>query len=40
VAFILLQCTRARFEERLLLETLPEYAGYQKRTHALIPFVW
>jgi protein-S-isoprenylcysteine O-methyltransferase Ste14 len=39
-AFIVLQCTRARFEERLLLETLPEYAGYQKRTRALIPFVW
>jgi protein-S-isoprenylcysteine O-methyltransferase Ste14 len=40
VAFILLQCTRARFEERLLLETLPEYTDYQKRTRALIPFVW
>jgi protein-S-isoprenylcysteine O-methyltransferase Ste14 len=39
-AFIVLQCTRARFEERLLLETLPEYAGYQKRTRALVPFVW
>jgi protein-S-isoprenylcysteine O-methyltransferase Ste14 len=38
--FILLQCTRARFEERLLLETLPEYTDYQKRTRALIPFVW
>ncbi len=40
VVFILLQGARARFEERLLLDTLPEYAGYQQRTHALIPFVW
>jgi protein-S-isoprenylcysteine O-methyltransferase Ste14 len=40
VAFVLLQCTRARFEERLLLDSLPEYAAYQKRTPALIPFVW
>lgn len=38
--FILLQGTRARFEERLLRETFPEYADYQRRTHALIPFVW
>jgi protein-S-isoprenylcysteine O-methyltransferase Ste14 len=40
VAFVLLQGARARFEERLLTETFPEYAGYQKRTSALIPFVW
>jgi protein-S-isoprenylcysteine O-methyltransferase Ste14 len=40
VAFVLLQGARARFEERLLIETFPEYAGYQKRTSALIPFVW
>jgi protein-S-isoprenylcysteine O-methyltransferase Ste14 len=39
-AFVLLQGARARFEERLLTETFPEYAGYQKRTSALIPFVW
>jgi protein-S-isoprenylcysteine O-methyltransferase Ste14 len=39
-AFVLLQAARARFEERLLTETFPEYAGYQKRTSALIPFVW
>jgi protein-S-isoprenylcysteine O-methyltransferase Ste14 len=39
-AFVLLQGARARFEERLLTETFPEYAGYQKRTRALIPFVW
>ena len=40
VVFILLQGTRARFEERLLGETFPEYAGYRRRTNALIPFVW
>jgi protein-S-isoprenylcysteine O-methyltransferase Ste14 len=40
VVFIVLQGVRARFEERLLLETLPEYTAYQRRTHALIPFVW
>jgi protein-S-isoprenylcysteine O-methyltransferase Ste14 len=38
--FILLQATRARFEERLLTETFPEYADYRRRTRALIPFVW
>jgi protein-S-isoprenylcysteine O-methyltransferase Ste14 len=38
--FILLQATRARFEERLLGETFPEYADYRRRTRALIPFVW
>jgi protein-S-isoprenylcysteine O-methyltransferase Ste14 len=38
--FVLLQGTRARFEERLLVETFPEYADYQRRTRALIPFVW
>lgn len=38
--FIPLQGLRARFEERLLTQALPEYAGYQKRTRALIPFVW
>ncbi|HEX6493337.1 MAG TPA: isoprenylcysteine carboxylmethyltransferase family protein [Candidatus Dormibacteraeota bacterium] len=38
--FIALQATRARFEERLLGETFPEYAAYRRRTHALIPFVW
>jgi protein-S-isoprenylcysteine O-methyltransferase Ste14 len=38
--FILLQATRARFEERLLGEAFPEYAGYRRRTRALIPFVW
>ncbi len=40
VLFVILQGTRARFEERLLAETLPEYTAYQQRTHALIPFVW
>jgi protein-S-isoprenylcysteine O-methyltransferase Ste14 len=40
VVFIALQGTRARFEERLLGETFPEYADYRRRTHALIPFVW
>jgi protein-S-isoprenylcysteine O-methyltransferase Ste14 len=38
--FIMLQATRARFEERLLGETFPEYADYRRRTHGLIPFVW
>jgi protein-S-isoprenylcysteine O-methyltransferase Ste14 len=38
--FVLLQGLRARFEERLLLESLPDYTAYRKRTHALIPFVW
>jgi protein-S-isoprenylcysteine O-methyltransferase Ste14 len=38
--FIMLQATRARFEERLLGETFPEYADYRRRTRALIPFVW
>ncbi len=40
VGFILCQGIRARFEERLLSDTFPEYTVYQKRTHALIPFVW
>ncbi len=40
LGFVLLQGVRARFEERLLLDTLPEYAAYQRRTRALIPFVW
>lgn len=40
VVFIALQMTRARFEERLLLDTFPEYRAYQQRTRALIPFVW
>jgi protein-S-isoprenylcysteine O-methyltransferase Ste14 len=40
VAFVLLQGLRARFEERLLADTFPEYRVYQKRTRALIPFVW
>jgi protein-S-isoprenylcysteine O-methyltransferase Ste14 len=38
--FVVLQCTRARLEERLLSETFPEYAAYARRTRRLIPFVW
>jgi len=39
-AFVAMQGARARFEERLLGETFPEHADYQRRTRALFPFVW
>jgi protein-S-isoprenylcysteine O-methyltransferase Ste14 len=40
VGFVGMQMTRARFEERLLGATFPEYAAYARRTRRLIPFVW
>jgi protein-S-isoprenylcysteine O-methyltransferase Ste14 len=40
VGFVLMQMTRARFEERLLAGTFPDYADYARRTRRLIPFVW
>jgi protein-S-isoprenylcysteine O-methyltransferase Ste14 len=40
VGFVGMQMTRARFEERLLAATFPEYAEYARRTRRLIPFVW
>ena len=39
-AFVGMQMTRARFEERLLAGAFPEYADYARRTRRLIPFVW
>lgn len=38
--FVGMQMIRARFEERLLASTFPEYADYARRTKRLIPFVW
>jgi protein-S-isoprenylcysteine O-methyltransferase Ste14 len=40
VAFVGMQMCRARFEERLLAGTFPEYADYARRTRRLIPLVW
>lgn len=40
VFFVAMQMTRARFEERLLASTFPEYADYARRTRRLVPFVW
>ena len=40
VAFVGMQMVRARFEERLLAQTFPEYADYARRTSRLVPFVW
>jgi protein-S-isoprenylcysteine O-methyltransferase Ste14 len=40
VPFIVTQLLRSRFEERLLTEAYPEYAGYARKTRRLIPFVW
>lgn len=38
--FIGLQLTRAMFEEGLLRQTFPTYAGYSARTQRLVPGVW
>jgi len=38
--FVGMQMVRARFEERLLARSFPEYAAYARRTRRLIPFVW
>ena len=38
--FIAMQLLRARFEERLLAETFPEYREYSRRTWRLVPLVW
>lgn len=40
VVFVAIQLTRARFEERLLAATFPEYAAYARRTRRIIPGVW
>lgn len=40
VAFVVVQNLRATFEERLLLDTFPEYRDYRERTHRLLPFLW
>jgi protein-S-isoprenylcysteine O-methyltransferase Ste14 len=40
VAFVALQVTRSRLEERLLDSTFPGYDDYARRTRRLIPFVW
>jgi len=40
VGFVGMQMVRARFEERLLARSFPEYAAYARRTRRLIPFVW
>jgi protein-S-isoprenylcysteine O-methyltransferase Ste14 len=40
VGFVSMQMIRARFEERLLARSFPEYAAYARRTRRLIPFVW
>jgi protein-S-isoprenylcysteine O-methyltransferase Ste14 len=39
-AFVALQVTRSRLEERLLGATFPGYHEYAQRTRRLIPFVW
>jgi len=39
-AFIAVQAWRARFEERLLGATFPEYPAYAERTRRLVPLVW
>ena len=31
---------KSQMEERLLARTFPEYSEYQRRTKALIPFIW
>ncbi|MFN2582766.1 MAG: isoprenylcysteine carboxylmethyltransferase family protein [Candidatus Dormibacteria bacterium] len=38
--FIAVQLLRARFEERLLARTFPEYTGYMRQTKRLVPGVW
>lgn len=38
--FVVVQMTRAGFEERLLSSALPGYAAYAARTRRLIPGVW
>lgn len=38
--FIVVQLTRARFEERLLTETYPQYTAFAARTKRLIPLIW
>jgi protein-S-isoprenylcysteine O-methyltransferase Ste14 len=38
--FIATQLTRARFEERLLTRTFPQYREYKRRTWRIIPLVW
>ncbi|MDQ2960799.1 MAG: isoprenylcysteine carboxylmethyltransferase family protein [Candidatus Dormibacteraeota bacterium] len=40
VPFVLVQLTRARFEERLLSGIYPQYAVYAAHTKRLIPFIW
>jgi protein-S-isoprenylcysteine O-methyltransferase Ste14 len=37
---IALQVARSRFEEQVLGEAFPEYAGYRARTRRFIPGVW
>ena len=38
---VVLIALRARFEERFLVQTLPDYAAYMQRVrHRFIPFVW
>jgi protein-S-isoprenylcysteine O-methyltransferase Ste14 len=38
--FVAVQLTRARFEERLLSRTFPQYRDYMRRTRRLVPLVW
>jgi protein-S-isoprenylcysteine O-methyltransferase Ste14 len=38
--FVAVQLTRARFEERLLSRTFPQYRDYMRRTWRLVPLVW
>jgi protein-S-isoprenylcysteine O-methyltransferase Ste14 len=38
--FVGVQLTRARFEERLLSRTFPQYRDYMRRTWRLVPLVW
>ena len=38
--FVVVQLTRARFEERLLRDTFNDYAAYARRTRRLIPALW
>ena len=38
--FVAVQLLRARFEERLLTETFPQYREYARRTRRLLPLVW
>jgi protein-S-isoprenylcysteine O-methyltransferase Ste14 len=40
VPFVAVQLLRARFEERLLSRTFPQYREYAQRTWKLVPLIW